>query len=216
MQEVAMLSAILFDYDDTLVQTKESKFAALRAIAQRHYALQLSDEAIRAHWGVPYEQLFASLFGAVEADIARVIARYEAVNDEFPIEPYPETLEVLRKLAGRVAVGIVTSAGRAIVAKQLARIGVDPKELAVFQAADDTPLHKPDPRVFEPSLGLLATRGISRERVLYVGDSLRDFAAARGAGLAFCGVLRGTTTAAEFEAAGAQYHDSLRGLLARV
>lgn len=34
-----MPEAILFDYDDTLVRTQECKFAALRAVAERHYAL---------------------------------------------------------------------------------------------------------------------------------------------------------------------------------
>ncbi|HWO11704.1 MAG TPA: HAD family hydrolase [Polyangiaceae bacterium] len=208
-----MLQAILFDYDDTLVQTKECKFAALRAIAQRHYALTLSDEVIREHWGVAYEQLFRALFGAVEADVARVIARYEAVNDEFPIAPYPEVLGVLRRLRQRVAIGIVTSAGRALAARQLERIGLAPSELSVFQGADDTPLHKPDPRVFEPALAVLAARNISRDAVLYVGDSLRDFAAARGAGLDFIGVLRGTTTPREFEAAGARYCRDLEALI---
>lgn len=208
-----MTQAILFDYDDTLVQTKESKFAALRAIAERHYALRLSDERILEHWGIPYVQLFENLFGGVEANVERVMRLYEAANDEFPIDPYPETLEVLRALAERAAIGIVTSAGGAIVARQLARIGIDVKELVVFQAADDTPLHKPDPRVFDPALRTLATRGIAKARVLYVGDSLRDHAAAHGAGIEFRGVLRGTTRAVDFEAAGVQYLPDLRGLV---
>lgn len=176
----------------------------------------MSDAAIRLHWGVPYRELFSHLFGEVEADVARAIAYYEAVNDEFPIEPHPETLAVLRRLAERVPIGIVTSAGRVIVARQLARIGLEPAELAVFQAADDTPLHKPDPRVFEPALAALAARGIAPGGVLYVGDSLRDWQAARGAGLEFYGVLRGTTTAAEFDAVGACHAVSLTALLERV
>lgn len=208
-----MTQAVLFDYDDTLVQTKESKFAALRAIAVRHYELHLTDEAIRAHWGIPYQQLFRNLFGRVETDVARVIRLYEAVNDEFPIEPYPEALNVLRQLGERVAVGIVTSAGRAIVARQLGRIGIALEELAVFQTADDTSIHKPDPRVFEPALERLAAKGIARTSVLYVGDSLRDFEAARGAGLDFRGVLRGTTSALEFEAARAPYLKDLGALV---
>jgi HAD superfamily hydrolase (TIGR01549 family) len=156
------------------------------------------------------------LFGAVEPDVARVIAHYEAANDEFPIEPYPETLRVLRRLRERVAIGIVTSAGRALAARQLERIGLHPGELSVFQAADDTPLHKPDPRVFDPALDVLAAQNVPRDAVLYVGDSLRDFQAARGAGLDFCGVLRGTTTAEEFDAAGARYCQDLEALLGRV
>ncbi len=178
--------------------------------------MALSDEAIREHWGIPYEALFRALFGHVEPAVARAIHYYEAVDDEFPIEPYPEALELLEALRGRVSVGIVTSAGRSMVTVQLARIGVRPADLAILQTEEDTAYHKPDPRVFEPALTTLAERGIRAAEVLYVGDSLRDYQAARGAGLQFRGVLRGTTTRAEFEAGGARCDESLRSLLALI
>lgn len=76
------IQAVLFDYDDTLVKTRECKFAALIALAERHYGHALPNAEIEAHWGIPYRALFARLFASVDADVERVIQRYEALNDE--------------------------------------------------------------------------------------------------------------------------------------
>ncbi|MGC4095091.1 MAG: HAD-IA family hydrolase [Polyangiaceae bacterium] len=207
-------AAVLFDYDDTLVQTRLCKYRALRALGSRHYGLQLSDAEIDRHWGIAYVELFRQLFGAVEPQLERAIQRYEALDAEFSMTAYPEALPVLRALASRMPIGIVTAAGRSIVERQLNLLGFPP--LAVLQTAEDTPHHKPDPRVFAPALACLRALGVESARVHYVGDSLKDFEAARGAGLTFVGILRGTTRPEEFAAAGAETVESLDALLERL
>ncbi|MEO8901113.1 MAG: HAD family hydrolase [Polyangiaceae bacterium] len=119
----------------------------------------------------------------------------------------------LTSLGERHLVGIVTAAGRNIVERQLHALGIDAASLAVLQTAEDTPHHKPDPRVFEPALAKLAQRGVPPASVTYVGDSLNDYRAARDAGLQFLGILRGTTTEQAFHDAGARTIDSLAELL---
>jgi len=205
------MKAVLFDYDDTLVQTRQCKYRALRALGRRHYGLELSEADIARHWGVAYEQLFRALFGAVEPELDRARSRYEALESEFPMTAYPETLEVLTALAARGPIGVVTAAGRAIVERQMRTLEFP--ELSVLQTAEDTPYHKPDPRVFMPAIAELERHGIDPSRVCYVGDSINDYRAARGAGLAFFGVLRGTTSAEEFRAAGARTVESLEELV---
>lgn len=208
-----MVRAVLFDYDDTLVQTKEAKFLALRALGQRFYGKELTDADIWPHWGVAYERLFQALFGDVEMSIARAITRYESLDAEFPITPYPDALNVLKTLQASVPVGIVTSAGRSVVVPQLRRMGFDLEALALVQTAEDTSVHKPDPAVFAPALATLGALGIRPAELLYVGDSLRDFDAARSAGLMFRGVRHGTTTRREFAEAGAKCIDGLAHLV---
>jgi HAD superfamily hydrolase (TIGR01509 family) len=208
-----MPSAILFDYDDTLVQTRQCKYRALQALATRNYQLELSDAELDRHWGVAYAELFRRLFGAVEPDLRRAIAAYEALDSEFEMTAYPETLRVLEALQARHCVGVVTAAGRSLVEGQMRKLGFPVDAFALLQTAEDTPHHKPDPRVFEPALRILADLGISPRSTLYVGDSIRDFHAARDAGLAFVGVLRGTTSQQEFAEAGVTAVESLDGLL---
>ena len=210
-----MPRAFLFDYDDTLVQTRQCKFRALQALATRNYQLELSDAELDRHWGVAYGELFQRLFGAVEPDLSRVISAYEALDSEFEMTAYEESLRVLEALQVRHLVGVVTAAGRSIVERQMSRLGFAVTGLVLLQTAEDTPHHKPDPRVFEPALRELAKHGVGAGDTTYVGDSLKDFHAARDAGLGFVGVLRGTTSKREFSEAGATTVESLDALLVR-
>ncbi|MEO8901112.1 MAG: HAD hydrolase-like protein [Polyangiaceae bacterium] len=85
------MQAVLFDYDDTLVRTRQCKYLALQALAQREYGFELTSARLDEHWGIAYLELFRRLFGAVEPDIARAITRYEALDAEFPMSAYPDT-----------------------------------------------------------------------------------------------------------------------------
>lgn len=203
----------MFDYDDTLVQTRQCKFEALRALALRRYQLALSDAEIERHWGIAYAELFQRLFGAVEPDLGRAITAYERLDDEFPMTAYPESLRVLEALRIDRLVGVVTAAGRAIVECQMRQLGFPIAGLVLLQTAEDSPYHKPNPRVFDSALRQLSRHGVSVRDTTYVGDSIKDFYAARDAGLGFVGVLRGTTSEQEFSAAGATSVSSLDAFL---
>jgi beta-phosphoglucomutase-like phosphatase (HAD superfamily) len=126
-------SAVLFDYDDTLVQTRQCKYRALRALGSRYYGLELSDQELNRHWGIAYGKLFHALFGAVEPVLERAIERYEALDSEFPMTAYPDTLRVLATLAARLPIGVVTAAGRVIVERQMRQLEFP--ALAVLQTA---------------------------------------------------------------------------------
>ncbi len=51
------IKAILFDHDDTLVQTIKSKWAQHKYIAKTFYHKNLKDEELRLHWGKPFTEL---------------------------------------------------------------------------------------------------------------------------------------------------------------
>jgi phosphoglycolate phosphatase len=216
MNEDNARRAVLFDYDDTLVQTRQCKYRALRALGARYYGLDLSDDDIDPHWGIAYTELFRALFGHVEKDLKRAILRYEALDGEFSMTPYPEAIRVLGALSERGLVGVVTAAGRSIVERQMAMLDYPLDRFAVLQTAEDTPHHKPDPRVFEPAIAAVERRGVPRQSITYVGDSIKDFRAARDAGLSFFGVLRGTTSQSEFAREGAATVETLDALLERL
>lgn len=206
------MQIILFDYDDTLVRTKQCKYAAIQAVASRHYGVHLTEETIDDVWGVAYRQLFRSLFGRLDSDLDRVIARYEALDDEFPIQPFDDTFPALQKLAARAHLGIVTSAARAVVQVQLKSLGFPADWFSTIQTADDTEFHKPDPRVFHPTKEHFRKRELDGLSITYVGDSLKDHAAAINAGFQFFGILRGTTSKQSFATAGAATIDTLDDL----
>lgn len=125
-------------YDDTLVQTRQSKYRALRALGSRHYCLELSEADIDLHWGIAYQKLFRALFGAVEPNLTLAITRYEALDGEFPMLAYPDTRSTLTLLADRGLIGVVTAAGRSIVERQMRELDFPVARLAILQTAEDT------------------------------------------------------------------------------
>ena len=66
----------------------------------------------------------------------------------------------------------------------------------VIVGFEDIDRPKPDPQGLNKAIAML---GLSKEQVLYVGDSYVDARTAKAAGVDFVGVLTGTTTRAQME-----------------
>jgi phosphoglycolate phosphatase-like HAD superfamily hydrolase len=193
------IRAFVFDYDDTLVQTRECRFAAIKALAQRFYAHTMTDTDIERHWGKPFNILFQELFAEFDRDHERVINRYLALRPEFPITAHPAAVETLHTLSATYSVSIVTSASRSVVLEDVQALGFPVSQMLTIQCAEDTAHHKPDPRVFSPLQEKLAAQGIQPHQVMYVGDAATDYFAARDAGFAFTGFLPGYSATNPFE-----------------
>lgn len=71
-----------------------------------------------------------------------------------------------------------------------------------IQGLEDCPYHKPDSRVFNPVLWKMRQRSIENEKMVYIGDTLGDYEAARGAGIKFIAVLTGAGAKEDFLEAG--------------
>lgn len=183
------VKAILFDYDDTLVKTRETVWQAHKIAAKKFYGFEFTEESMAEHWGKPYPTMLVEMYNRVESyeDIHR---KYMSVRQDYPMQVYEESIGVLNQLVNRYQVGIVTAASMELIQFDLNNLKFPVNKLAFIQTADDTPVHKPDPKVFEPALKILAKKMIQPNEVLYVGDDLRDYLAATGAGLQFTGIVR--------------------------
>lgn len=210
-----MIKTVIFDFDDTLVRTSETKFEALRVMGQTYYGLTLTDPDIRAVWGMPFPDFLTRLFGPVDT-IDNLKRRYDGMRLQFPTLPYEDALPTLRRLLQTYPVGILSSAARSWLWDDLERLRFPTEQLFWVQGAEHTPVHKPDPAVFAPLLQRLRPQQITPAEILYVGDSLNDYYAARDAGLAFYGLANRTTPAEHFDQAGAVYLYHLSDLPARL
>lgn len=205
------IKAVFFDNDDTLIGTFDAKKEQHKLVADKHYGRTLTDKDIRKHWGLPLTELLGIFYDTQDTDAALTI--YSQYADLFPKKIFEATVPMLRrvKASGRI-IGIVTATTRANLDKDLEFHGI-PKELIDYsQTADETKYHKPDRRVFEPSIKWLAARCIAPNETLYIGDSMHDMNAALGAGFNFLGVETGLTTAAQFSAAGTKSIPSIAQL----
>jgi phosphoglycolate phosphatase len=194
----APIKAFLFDLDDTLVNTISPKWAQHKHIAKTYYDKTLEDEEIRAHWGKPLTVLMQLLYET--SDVEQAISYNTAMRPHFPKLLFDSVLPTLESLQrAEKKLGLVTATTRSNVLYDFERLNFPPDLFAYVQTEEDTPHHKPDPRVFAPALHWLAQQDIQPHEVIYIGDHLNDMKAALGAGLQFIGVATGLISIAEFQ-----------------
>ena len=205
-------NAVVFDMDDTLIKTFEIKLRQHKHFARECYGFDLAEDEFRKYWGQPFHIFLEGLYGHVD-DVERAHSEYIKLSHLFPVELQEDTLSVLDGLHGAgKKLGIVTATAREVALRDLTPVGFPFGRLHKLQTSDDTLVHKPDPGVFAPMLEALKGAGV-REGILYVGDALTDYYAARDAGLDFVGVTTGLVTAEQFRAAGVrQVVDRLGGV----
>lgn len=211
-----MIKAVIFDFDDTLVNTFETKALALQKTARDFYNFELTIEVIRQHWGKPYHEMMRILFANVSSDVDGIVRNFETIRQHFPAQLFDHVEETIEQLQKRVKLGIVTSTSRTLVLNDLTLISVSPDTFFYIQTFEDTAVHKPDPRVFVPILEKLQAKNIAKHEVIYVGDALTDFQAANAAGLQFYGVANAVTSKEVFTKEGAQVLVTMTDLLTLV
>lgn len=206
------IKAVIFDHDDTLVGTIEAKWAQHRETARTWYNKELSDDDLRRYWGEPLKTLLGLLYetDAVDEAMERVLS----IHHRFPKRLFVDTLPTLSLLHNNDRkIGVVTATSRFSFENDITTLGIPRELLDYTQTEEDTPFHKPDPRVFEPALSWLEENNIAPNEVTYVGDGFRDYHAARDVGFNFVGVETGLVTAREFYDAGVVSISSLAKLV---
>lgn len=192
-----MIRAVIFDFDDTLITTIDTKIHAIQFAGKHFYGIDIPEERIRTHWGKPYQKFISDVFGDVE-DFESISAKYVSIRDKFPASTHKDALETVNTLLEKnFVIGVVTSGTRHNIESDMKLLNF-PLEKIILQTADDTDVHKPDPKVFEPILKKLQQKNITKEEVIYVGDNLVDFFAARDAGIVFYGIPDRTVKKSEF------------------
>lgn len=111
-------------------------------------------------------------------------------------ELFPGAGELLDWLKGRgVQVAIVSTKLGQTIRRIFAHQGLADR-IDLILGGKDVSRAKPDPEGLNLAMERL---GLAREQVLFCGDTVIDAGAARNAGVDFCAVLNGTTTAEAFE-----------------
>ncbi len=196
--------AVIFDLDDTLLKTAEPKWRHHKAVAKRFYDIDLTDEMLAEHWGKPFDVMIGHLYNHADT-VENMRNHNRSIEAEFPKAAQEHTLQAIEMLrAAGSLLGVVTSTNTLYAENDLERLGIGADAFLFIQGADKSRYHKPDRRVFDPALELLAREGIAKEQAVYVGDDLIDYRAADAAGIHFIGIPTGFTSAHQFREAGAE------------
>ena len=175
------MSVILWDLDDTLLDTLAGRMQALAYAHETLLGKSVDPEALwRSHRGGTLEDLGRRLLGDDYMKFAAVYREryYSLVRD---IRPYEGVEPVLRSFheAG-FEMGVVTSKLSWGATEELTTAGI----LQYFHTivgSDDTDCHKPDPEPIHAALDRMLAD--DPPAAVFIGDSPADVWAARNAGI---------------------------------
>ena len=189
-------TAILFDFDGTLIDTVPSIAEAVNAILSEHGRPGLSNDAVEPMVGDGAPVLLSRAFAATGDPLAAdslpdLLARYDEHLIAHPPGPeriYPGVPETLERLAAAgVALGICSNKPERPARDTLAKLGLD-TWFGSLIGGDTLPQRKPAP---EPAWAALKALGRPIASAAMVGDSANDIGTARAAGLAAVAVSYG-------------------------
>ena len=190
---------VLFDLDGTLADTVPLILRCYRHTMMVHLGRELPDHVVIPKIGLPLRSTMAE-FAEDQSEVERMFTTYiefqRTVHDEM-VTAFPGSGGALAALRSRgVPVGVVTSKGREMTGRTLARCGFG--DLDVLVTVDDVERGKPDPEPVTKALTLLGMQGCERE-ILFVGDSTYDMVAGREAGVLTAGALWGPSSREDLE-----------------
>ncbi|PRF64123.1 phosphoglycolate phosphatase [Burkholderia multivorans] len=178
--------AVLFDLDGTLADTAPDLAAAVNKMQRVRGLPETPLDALRRLAYAGARGLLGGAFG-----ITPETPGYDAMRDEFlanyaadicvQTTLFPGIAEVLDELEARgVRWGIVTNKAMRLTAPLVELLGLASRAACVV-GGDTTPHSKPHPAPLLHAAGLLA---LAPDRIVYVGDDLRDIQAGYAAGMA--------------------------------
>jgi phosphoglycolate phosphatase len=200
---VPCVEVVLFDFDYTLADSSRGAIACIGHALAEMGLPPVSDADARRTIGLSLPETLRVLTGEVDRERsaafgALFIAHAEKVMTARTtlLPSTRETVAHLRRAGYRLA--IVSTKYRRRIHEVLAREGLA-EAFEVIVGGEDVSRTKPDPEGLNRALQALGDgQPLSRECVLYVGDTVTDARAAERASLRFAAVLTGTTPRAAF------------------
>ncbi len=185
-----MFKLILFDFDDTLCLSEEACFNFENEIAMS-MGLEPMDRSIhRITWGQSLKDAIKERIPGI--NVGEFMRRFDkmlpqAIKDGKMDTVTNKNLAVLDELkADGKKLAVVTSRSYIEVKPMLSLDHPLGTRIDAFYHRDNSEHLKPDPRVFNKPLYEL---DVTPQETVYIGDSLKDGFAAKGAGLSFIAVL---------------------------
>ncbi|MDF3821248.1 HAD-IA family hydrolase [Leptospira sp. 96542] len=179
---------LIFDYDDTLVQTRKIRYETLKRMSSKVFGYTLETSEIDAVWGLPADEFLLNLFSDKNDNLYELWDIYLQFCAEDPNIPYDYVLQFIQKNSEKYRFGILTASSFKTVSNEIQKINLDKELFFKIQTAEETIVHKPNPAVFEPICKKLFQEGVTKSEILYIGDSPSDHKASTGFGISFLGM----------------------------
>ncbi len=188
-----MYKVVIFDFDYTLGDTTNGIVKSVDyALEHLGYAAKSVSE-IKRTIGLSLKETFSALTGCRDnGQTERFVRLFREKADEVMTESavlYDRVPEILRELHKTLKIGIVTTKFHYRIEAILRKFSIG-ESVDVIIGGEDVKEEKPSPEGLLKAVDML---GAEKHKVLYVGDSYIDAAAAQSARIDFAAVLTGTT-----------------------
>lgn len=191
-------TAVLFDFDMTLVDSVEAITYCLNRVAEDKGLPPVDQKDVFSTIGLPITEACLRLWGRCDGEWITWYGTHYREDEYARLELFPDaraSLEGLRQQGVRT--GVVSN--RRYARRVVERLGLDPLCDVVLGLEDGT-RGKPDPELLLRALERLSC---APENAWYVGDTDGDMRAARAAGMGALGISQGAFDAAALTEAGA-------------
>ena len=200
------VKAVVFDWDDTLVDSKTGNLAQNRDLAEK-FGVTRSEEEVEALYrnGIPLPDMLVELCDHT----ATFEEIWQEAKKDYSKPEYSKRLidgaeQSVRTLQGLGCHTLLfTATSRDALKMDIANTGFDPGVFGNQLLHVPQGIAKSDPRAFSPVMGWLTNHDISHRDALYVGDGLGDMSGAIAAEMKFLGVEQGFVSHDEFTEHGA-------------
>lgn len=199
------IKVVIHDWDDTATASYGTYKKAHRRFAEYHGLNPPTEEKIKQHWGKTILDLYYYIHGIDDGfsldEIKNMLSEYSKANTLEYIPPIFEGVnETILYLKNNYVLGVLSS-GNLDKITSLISLHLDENAVQAYKfilCAQNCKVHKPNPKVFDHAMEHLKDNGILEENVLYVGDSLLDYYAARDRGMPFVAVTTGLVSKRDF------------------
>lgn len=191
---------IVFDFDDTIAATRKTRTRLLRKVALSTFGVKIDKQDIDHSWGKPFDELIADILPDV--DLGHFLTIYAAEMGKSSPKILPGVLELFSQAKQENFAILVLSSGSNKLVHQDLDVADLSKYIIKVWGYEDTSTHKPNPGVLDPILLFAKRIGISRNSLIYIGDSIWDYHVANAQELVFIAVLTGSDEKKGFVAEG--------------
>ncbi len=181
-----MIKAIIFDVDNTLINAGNISAKAYLSTAKELGLKQVPIRKIKSFFGIPSHIIIKKLWPKIDVKKFQKIKHKKILSKK--VKEISGAKNIVKQLYGKYKLGLLSSKTKVLMYPHLRQINLSTKYFQFIHSADDVKFHKPNPKVFSKALNKLK---LKRNEILYVGDSIYDFIAAKKAKLNFTAVLTG-------------------------
>ncbi len=202
-----MIKAIIFDVDNTLIDAGEISTKAYIETAKQLNLKHIQVKNIKKLYGIPSHIIIKKLWPKADIKKFQQIKHKKILSKK--VKQIPGAKNIIGQLYGKYKLGLLSSKTRALMYPHLKQISLSTRFFKFIHSADDVKFHKPNPKVFSKAVKKLKLKNVE---ILYVGDSIYDFIAAKKAKLNFAAVLTGHHRKKDFQKLGLKKENILNSI----